>query len=211
MSDRWRYLRSRRRLPTSISSPRREWWSLRCSRRCSVRPLMRAVSSATWTSVEPVSSPPWPCLATMSRLFSAVSVIRTRNRSSRDLTRIGHIEVHLLHQRLDRVEASLPPQALHESDPELLPVEVAVEVDEVRFDEQSPPRLEGRPHPHVHGRRVPARRRGVDAVARADQAVVRDEVRRGHPQLAAAPVAAHHLALEEERPAEELGGLGHLA
>ena len=57
-------------MPTSMSSPRREWWSLRCSRRCSVSSLMRAVSRATWTSVEPVSSSPRPCLATMSRLAS---------------------------------------------------------------------------------------------------------------------------------------------
>src|SRR5918997_1560043 len=75
MSERWRYLSSRRRLPTSISSPRREWWSLRCSRRCSVSSLMRAVSSATWTSVEPVSASPRPYSATISRFLSAVSVI----------------------------------------------------------------------------------------------------------------------------------------
>ena len=45
----------RRRLPTSISRPRREWWSFACVRRCSVSSLIRSVSSATCTSAEPVS------------------------------------------------------------------------------------------------------------------------------------------------------------
>jgi len=46
----------RRRRPTSISRPRRELWSLPCSRRCPVRWLMRSVSSAIWTLVEPCPS-----------------------------------------------------------------------------------------------------------------------------------------------------------
>src|SRR5579859_7090316 len=50
-----RYLSSRRRRPTSSSSPRRLWWSCLCSFRCSVRWLIRLVSSAIWTSGEPVS------------------------------------------------------------------------------------------------------------------------------------------------------------
>src|SRR5258708_282236 len=50
-----RYFSSRRRLPTSWYIPRREWWSCLCALRCSVRSLIRLVSSATWTSGEPVS------------------------------------------------------------------------------------------------------------------------------------------------------------
>src|SRR5215217_5091789 len=71
----WRYLSRRRRWPTSISRPRREWWSFLCSRRCSVRWLMRAVSRATWTSVDPVSLSPLPWRATISCFCSTVSVI----------------------------------------------------------------------------------------------------------------------------------------
>src|SRR5437762_49123 len=53
-----RYSRRPRRLPISISSPRREWWSLVCCLKWSVRPLMRSVRSAICTSGEPVS-PSW--------------------------------------------------------------------------------------------------------------------------------------------------------
>ncbi len=52
---------------------------------------------------------------------------------------------------------------------------------------------------------------GVHAVARSHQAVVGHDVRGGHPQLAAALVAVHHLALEQERAAEEPRGVAHLA
>src|SRR5262245_62117726 len=50
-----RYSSSRRRRPTIWSSPRREWWSFAFDWKCSVRYAMRLVSSATWTSGEPVS------------------------------------------------------------------------------------------------------------------------------------------------------------
>src|SRR6516164_7684573 len=50
-----RYFSSLRRRPTSSSSPRRLWWSCLCTFRCSVRWLIRLVSSAIWTSGEPVS------------------------------------------------------------------------------------------------------------------------------------------------------------
>ena len=45
--------------PTIFRRPRRLWWSLWLFFRCSVRCEMRSVSSATWTSGEPVS--PWCC------------------------------------------------------------------------------------------------------------------------------------------------------
>src|SRR5579872_7508650 len=50
-----RYFSSLRRRPTSSSSPRRLWWSCLCIFRCSVRWLILLVSSAIWTSGEPVS------------------------------------------------------------------------------------------------------------------------------------------------------------
>src|SRR4051794_41690745 len=58
-----------------MSRPRREWWSCLCSRRCSVRWLMRRVSSAICTSGEPVSSAVLPNCCTTSRFWSVVSVI----------------------------------------------------------------------------------------------------------------------------------------
>src|SRR3984957_14213371 len=82
-----RYFSSRRRLPTSSSSPRREWWSCLCSFRCSVRSAIRLVSSATWASGEPVSvscRPYWP---RMSFFGSAVSATKlTPYPSVRDKT-----------------------------------------------------------------------------------------------------------------------------
>src|SRR5919201_4981882 len=73
MSWRCRYCSSRRRFPTSIRSPRREWWSFLCSRKCSVSSLMRAVSRATWTSGDPVSLSPRPYFWMTSCFASLVS------------------------------------------------------------------------------------------------------------------------------------------
>src|SRR5689334_4852879 len=72
MSVRARYCSSRRRRPTSSSRPRRLWWSCLWTLRCSVRSLIRRVSSATWTSGEPVSPSLVACSA-MSSFFTAVS------------------------------------------------------------------------------------------------------------------------------------------
>src|SRR5262245_21674528 len=72
MSVRARYCSSRRRRPTSSSRPRRLWWSCLWTLRCSVRSLIRLVSSATWTSGEPVSPSPVACSAMIS-FFTAVS------------------------------------------------------------------------------------------------------------------------------------------
>ena len=66
----------RRRLPTSMSRPRREWWSLRCVRRCSVSWLMRSVSRAIWTRAFPVSDSFAPNFETTSRVRSLVRVMR---------------------------------------------------------------------------------------------------------------------------------------
>src|SRR5215213_9018016 len=55
------------------------------------------------------------------------------------------------------------------------------------------------------------RPRRVDAVAGGGEAVVGHDVGGGHPELATAPVALHHHALEQERAAEEVRGLVDLA
>src|SRR3972149_2246667 len=89
MSSRFRYSRSRRRWPTSISRPRREAWSFLWSFRCSVSSEIRLLSTAIWTSVEPVSVSPRPCSATISAFCSFVRDMvadrlpgRTRRRPS---------------------------------------------------------------------------------------------------------------------------------
>src|ERR1700749_4351135 len=66
-----RYFSSLRRRPTSSSSPRRLWWSCLCTFRCSVRWLIRLVSSATWTSGEPVS----PSLVAYSARISFLAAV----------------------------------------------------------------------------------------------------------------------------------------
>src|SRR5579864_5756778 len=58
----------RRRWPTSLSRPRRDAWSLGWSRRCSVSAVMRSLSTATWTSAEPVSVSWRRCSAMISDL-----------------------------------------------------------------------------------------------------------------------------------------------
>src|SRR6478735_7695475 len=68
-----RYLRSRRRRPTSRSRPRRLWWSCLCILRCSVRSEMRLVSIATWTSGEPVSLATVACVDMISVLVALSS------------------------------------------------------------------------------------------------------------------------------------------
>src|SRR4051812_28831882 len=55
------------------------------------------------------------------------------------------------------------------------------------------------------------RPRRVDAVAGRDEGVVRHDVRRRHAEFAAAAVALHDLALEQEGAAEEAARLVELA
>src|SRR3954470_9564722 len=210
----WRYLSSRRRWPTSMSSPRREWWSLRCSRRCAVRSLMRWVSRAIWTRVLPVSCAFSPNWATISALRSWVSVMRQRRvaGSSRDRPSLVDVPAHLLEEGLDRVEPLLSAQPLEELEAQRLAVDVGVEVEQERLDELAPPGHEHRPHPDVRGRRVRAaggdrRAARVHAVAGRDEPVGGQQVRRGEAELAPALVAVDDLARDRERRAEQLVGV----
>ena len=200
---------------------------MRWARRCSVSAPIRAVSSATWTSVEPVSASPRPCLATMSRLASDGERHRTRKGSSRPaarrmLTRPGGSSWRRSPAPGPRRAASAPrarprsrSAARRACAPgrrcAALPVEVALEVDQVGLHQQAAAGLEGRPHPHVDGRGVAARPRRVDAVARAHEAVVGHEVRGGHAELAAAPVAPTTSPSKRNGPPRNSRGLGHLA
>src|SRR5207249_8095319 len=67
-----RYSRRPRRLPISISKPRREWLSLVCCLKWSVRPLTRSVRSAICTSGEPVS-PSWVRNCSMRLFFRSTA------------------------------------------------------------------------------------------------------------------------------------------
>src|SRR5512132_1052757 len=60
-----------------MSSPRREWWSFLCARRCSVSWLMRSVSSATCTRVFPVSRSSLPNCLVSSAFLSCVKGMAT--------------------------------------------------------------------------------------------------------------------------------------
>src|SRR3954453_4122131 len=139
-----------------MSSPRREWWSLRCSRRCAVRSLMRWVSRAIWTRVLPVSSAFSPNCATISALRSWVSVMRQRRvaGASRDGPSLVDVPAHLVDERVDRVEALLAAQPLEELEPQRLAVEVAVEVEQERLDELAAAGDEHPPNAHVRRRRA---------------------------------------------------------
>src|SRR2546425_8540850 len=102
-----------------MSSPRREWWFLRRSRRCSVRWLMRSVSSAICTFVAPVSFSLAPKAAAISRLRSLVMAAMGADTladaplpSGGQLPRALHVAVHLRDQRRGAVEAALAAQAL---------------------------------------------------------------------------------------------------
>src|SRR5260221_677903 len=109
MSSRDRYCSSRRRRPTSSSSPWRLWWSCLCTFRCSVRSLIRLLSSAIWTSGEPVSPSLVACAAMIS-FFTSVSSGTVFPRSS--WSSAGPLRrparVRLVHAAAGKVRAELP-------------------------------------------------------------------------------------------------------
>src|SRR5690242_21727205 len=113
----------------------------------------------------PVTSPALP---------STRPGIRPPPRSSgRNRPRVLDVAAHLLDQRLDGLEALLPPQALEELDAQARAVEVAVEVHEEGLDELAAAGDEHRAHADVRGGDVDravggVRAAGVDAVARDD-------------------------------------------
>src|SRR3954469_15539770 len=197
-----------------MSSPRREWWSLLCSRRCAVRSLMRWVSRAIWTRVLPVSCSFSPNWATISALRSWVRLMRQRRvaGSSRDRPSLVDVPAHLVDERVDRVEALLAAQPLEDLEPQRLPVEVAVEVEQERLDELPAAGDEHGPNAGVRRRRAhlagrDRRAARVHAVPRRHVHVGRQQVRRREPELAAALVPVDDLAHPPERRAEQLVGV----
>src|SRR5579872_6503233 len=174
---------------------------------------MRSVSSATWTSVLPVSEALSPKRSTSSCLRAFVSAIRGRRLAGRlgagsgaELARVLDVLGHLLDQGRDAVEAPLAPKADQELDRQKLSVEVDVAVDQVGLDEHRPPGPESRPHADVD-RRADAPGAGrVDTVARADESFVGDDVGRRVAQLAAAAVARNNGAAQAKGGAEEAAG-----
>src|ERR1700728_1738895 len=107
---------------------------------------MRSVNSATWTFVEPMSFSLAPNCPAISRLRSVViaaifghgsrqptASIRRPETSTGlstvpcDLPRALHVAVHLLDQRLRRLEATLAAQAREEVEAQLAAIQIAVE------------------------------------------------------------------------------------
>src|ERR1700733_3688132 len=213
----------RRRLPTSISRPRREWWSLLCSRRWPVSSLIRSVSRATWTSAEPVSPSARPYLPISSLFFSLVrpmSCSPQKNRAPRgsrpleastDALGVLDVAAHLRDQPLGVGEALLPPQPLDEGDPQSAAVEVFVAVDQIGLDQDPATALESRPDADVDRGRDTVGKGRVDAVTGNRQAVVGDEVGGREAELATALVALDDLALDHEGGAEAVARALHVA
>ena len=100
---------------------------------------------------------------------------------------------HLLDQRVDAVEAALAAQALEEIQAQLAAVDVAVEVEQERLDEQAAAGDEGRAHADIDGGDVRLAvdfgAAGVDPVVGDDQARVGHEVGGREAERAAALVA----------------------
>src|SRR4051795_8215605 len=136
-----------------MSRPRREWWSLPCSRRCPVRSLIRWVSSAIWTRVLPVSRAFSPNCETISALRSWVRLMRQRRvaGSSGDRPSLVDVAAHLLDERVDRLEALLAAQSLEELEAQRLAVDVGVEVEQERLDQLPSAGHEHRPDAYVRG------------------------------------------------------------
>src|SRR5271155_135500 len=99
-----RYFSSLRRRPTSSSSPRRLWWSCLCIFRCSVRWLILLVSSAIWTSGEPVS----PSLVAYSVRISFLTAVSSGTWLLKISTEEGTKELIPRDGRLRVQHASLP-------------------------------------------------------------------------------------------------------
>src|SRR5438105_1860242 len=143
-----------------MSRPRREWWSFLCSRRCSVSSLMRAVSSATWTSGDPVSLSPRPNLWITSCFASLVSGTAENvagslgglGAAAHNLERLLHVPSHLGRKVLRGVEALLVAQPGDEGESHRAAVEVSVEADQVRLHPLLPGILERGPDPDADRR-----------------------------------------------------------
>src|SRR5450631_1829639 len=106
--------------------------------------------------------------------------------------------MHLLDERRDTLESSFSAQPLEEAQAQLGSVEVAVEVDQEGLDQLRPAGTEGRAHADRDRRRYAIGQARVDAVARAHNAVGRDQVGRREAEIAAAPVAGDDLRAQLE-------------
>ncbi len=119
--------------------------------------------------------------------------------------------MHLLDERLRSIEAPLAAQALDELEAQALPVEIAVEVEQICLDQLAAPRFEGRAYADRDGRSAAVGKARVDAVTRTHVVLLRDQVRRRKAELAPALVAVHDLAAQLEGAAEQPVRLAQLA
>src|SRR3954447_10091376 len=198
-------------------------WPPSCSMRCTVSSASswRTGRSVTSTPAAPsrarasaVARPMPPAKPVTSPALPSTrpGICPPSRCSGRDRPRVLDVAAHLLHQRLDRFEALLPPQALEELHPQRRAVEVAVEVHEEGLDELAAAGDEHRAHADVRGGDVHGavggpRAAGVDAVAGDDVAIDGDEVGRREAQRAPALVAVGDLAGDREGSAQQLVGV----
>ena len=184
---------------------------------------MRSVSSAIWTSVEPVSL---VALAELARrapaCAPAVSVMRRGNRSRHAPRQSATLARRSTSRCICSTSASTeskrrsPRRRSRNSIRSVCAVEVAVEVDQVGLDEHAAAGLERRAHADVDRRARPApsrRAARVDAVARARRAPRRGRGwrsgsrargrarRRGRPRRAAGTGAPRKRAACSTSPA----------
>src|SRR5882757_5175775 len=119
-------------------------------RRWSVSSLIRSVSTATWTSVLPVSVGLSPNLAVSSCLRSWVTVMRPVRLA--EAARLLDVLLHLGDQRLGGVKPRRAPRTAQKVDPQLAPVELDVAIQQVSLDQHGQVGAERGAHADAHRR-----------------------------------------------------------
>ena len=191
----------------------------------------------------PASSTSWPsarsALPSRRRATAEPSATSTSMRAQATLRNAGaklgsrpHPGAHAAIRRVSSTSRSIcaissstdskrssPRRRVEEREPQLAAVEVAVEAEQERLDQQPAAGDERRPHADVGRRRPPAplaveldrRAAGVDAVAGIDERRVGHEVGGREAERAAALVAVRDGPAQLERRAEALAGALHHA
>src|SRR4029450_8043654 len=128
--------------------PRRDAWSCLWVLRCSVRSAMRLVSTATWTSAEPVSSSERAYSEMICCFSSLVSVVmfaergyqrrlprdRAESDLGHDLPRVGDVHCDRVNQLLHGVVALLVAQPRPELDPQARASQIiSIEIQQERL------------------------------------------------------------------------------
>src|ERR1700722_9935335 len=118
---------------------------------------------------------------------------RSRCVGAAQLARELDVLLHLLDQGLGGVETALTPEASQEIDPERLPVQVDVTIEQVRLDEHPPPGSERGTHPDVDRGADAVGPGGVDPVAGTYEVLLRDDVGGREPERPPSAIPTHNL------------------